>query len=102
MKAKITTFSLIGKSYIWWEDVKNFRGIREKYFLWDEFERLFKKKYLTERYYDDRSKEFYEPQMGSMIDDEYTSRFLKLLRYVTYLKDDKAKIQRFICRLPTT
>jgi len=27
MKAKIDTFNLKGKTYIYWEDVKNFRGI---------------------------------------------------------------------------
>ena len=32
--------------------------------------------------------------MGSMI-DEYTIKFLELLRYVPYLKDEKANIQRF-------
>ena len=36
-----------------------------------------------------------------MTDDEYTSRFLELLRYVPYLKDEKGKIQRFISGLPT-
>ena len=30
--------------------------------------------------------------MGSMRDDEYTSRFLKLLRYEIYLKDEKLNI----------
>ena len=34
--------------------------------------------------------------MGSMTDEKYTSRFLELLRYVPYLKEDKVKIQRFI------
>jgi len=34
--------------------------------------------------------------MGSMRDGEYTSRFLELLRYVPYLKEEKAKVQRFI------
>ena len=34
--------------------------------------------------------------MGSMTDEEYTSRLLELLRYVPYLKEEKAKIQRFI------
>ena len=70
--------------------------------IWDEFERLFKKKYLSERYYDDKAKECYELQMGSMINDEYTSRFLEMLRYVPYIKDEKTKIQRFISGLPTT
>jgi len=27
MKAKIATFSLKGKNSIWWEDVKNVKGI---------------------------------------------------------------------------
>ena len=34
--------------------------------------------------------------MGSMIDEEYTSSFLELLRYVPYLKEEKANIKRFI------
>jgi len=37
--------------------------------------------------------------MGSMVDEEYTSRFLDLLRHVPYLKEDKAKIQGFISGL---
>jgi len=44
-------------------------------------------------------KELYKLKMGSMTDEEYTSRFLKLLRYVTYLKEEKAKIHRFISGL---
>lgn len=31
--------------------------------------------------------------------EEYTSRFLELLRYVPYLTEEKAKIQRFISGL---
>jgi len=92
MKVKIATFILKNKVNIWWEYVKNVKEIREEELIWDEFERLFKKKNLYERYYDDRSKEFYELHMGSMTDDEYTSRFLELLRYVPYLKDEKVKI----------
>jgi len=34
--------------------------------------------------------------MGSMTNEEYISLFLDLLRYVPYLMDEKAKIQRFI------
>lgn len=30
--------------------------------------------------------------MGSMTNDEYTSRFLELLRYVPYLKEEKTKL----------
>jgi len=93
MKANIATFSLKGKEYIWWEDVKNFIGIREEELTWSEFEGLFRKKYLSKRYNNDRAKEFYELNMGPMTYEEYTSRFLQLSRYVPYLKEEKEKIQ---------
>jgi len=79
--------------------MKNVRSIRKEDLTWSEFKRLFKKKYLLERYFDDREKELYELNMGSMIDEEYTTRFLKLLRYVPYLKEEKAKVQIFISGL---
>jgi len=37
--------------------------------------------------------------MGSMTIDEYTSRFLELLIYVPYIKEEKAKVRRFISGL---
>lgn len=59
---------------------------------WHEFKRIFRKKYFSERYYDNKAKEFYELKMGSMTYEEYTTKFLELLRYVLYLKDEKAKV----------
>jgi len=96
MKARIATFNLKVKTTISMEDVRNVKGIQEDDLTCNEIERLFKKNYLLERYYDDKAKYFYAFHMGSMTDDEYTSRFLELLRYVTYLKEEKAKFQRFI------
>ena len=32
--------------------------------------------------------------------EEYANRFLELLRYVRYIKDEKVKIQRFLSGLP--
>ena len=32
--------------------------------------------------------------------EEYTNKFLELLRYVTYIKYEKVKIQRFLGGLP--
>jgi len=66
MKTKIGTFNLKGKAYIWLEDLKNVKGIREEELVWDDFERLFKNNYLCKRYNDDIAKYFYELQMGSM------------------------------------
>ena len=80
--------------------MKNVIGTHEEDLTWSEFEEIFKKKYLSERYFDDKAKKIYELKMGPMTDDEYTSKSLELLRYVPYLKEEKAKIQRFTSGLP--
>lgn len=46
-----------------------------------------------------QEEELYEINMGSIKDEEYTSMFLDLLRYVPYLTEEKANIQRFISGL---
>ena len=46
------------------------RDIRTEDLIWYEFKRHFKKKYLSERYYDRKAKELYELKMGSMTDEE--------------------------------
>ena len=38
--------------------------------------------------------------MISMMDEECMTKFLELLRYVSYLKDEKNKVQRFVCGMP--
>ena len=38
--------------------------------------------------------------MGSMTDEEYTTKFLELLRYVLYLTDEKPTFQRFVSGFP--
>ena len=58
--------------------------------------------YLLENYYDKKAKEFYELKMGSMADKECTTNLLELLRYVLYLKDEKAKVHKFFSGLPLT
>ena len=100
MKAVIDTFNLKGKADIWWEDVKQIRDIRTYDLSWWEFKILFRKNYLSERYYDSLAKQFYELKMGSMTDEEYTTKFLELLRYVLYLTNEKTKVQRFVSGLP--
>lgn len=95
MKASIAIFNLKGKVYIWWEDVKWVRDIKKEELIRHESKRPFRKKYLLERYYDIKSKEFYELKIGSVKDEEYTTEFLELLRYVPYIKYEKAKFQIF-------
>ena len=67
---------------------------------WKIFEKYFKNKYLFERYYDQNTKEFYELKLGQLTMDEYVNKFLELIRYVPYIKDEKTKKQWFISVLP--
>jgi len=99
MKVRITMFNIKGKVDIWWEDVKNVIIIQGEGLTWMEFEIPFKERYLCERYYDDKAKEVYDLKMGFMADEDYIRILLGLLRYVSYLKDEKDKIERFISGL---
>lgn len=56
MKANIATYSLKGKTYIWWEDLKHIKGITDEELTWCEFERLLRSHYLSEQYYDNKAK----------------------------------------------
>jgi hypothetical protein len=67
--------------------------IRDKDITWKEFKKYFEeKKYLTKRYYDRNMKEFFELKLGSMTIDEYQRRFLELLKYVPFIKEETVKI----------
>ena len=56
VKAKISIFSLKGKVNIQWEYVKQVRDIRIDDLSQREFKRIFRKKYLSETYYDSKAK----------------------------------------------
>jgi hypothetical protein len=75
--------------------------INEKNVTWKEFKRYFPNKYLTKRYYDKKMKEVFELNIGSMTIDEYERRFLKLLMYVSFIKEDPVNIQRYLSGLPS-
>jgi hypothetical protein len=47
-------------------------------------------------------KEFFELKLGSMSIDEYERRFLELLKYVLFIKDETVKIQRYLSGLPSS
>ena len=75
--------------------------IVEKSVTWREFKKYFEKKYLTKRYYDNKMKEFFELKLGSTTIYEYQRRFLELLKYVSFIKDDTIKIQRYLSGFPS-
>jgi hypothetical protein len=42
---------------------------------------------------DGNTKDFYELWLGKLTIDEYFNKFLELLMYVPYIKDEKVKMQ---------
>jgi hypothetical protein len=46
-------------------------------------------------------KEFFEFKLGSMTIDEYERKCLELLKYVSFIKDETVKIQRYLSGLPS-
>jgi hypothetical protein len=88
----ISIYQLKGKASMWWDHLVQVHHIKEKSVTWKEFKNYFENKYLTKRYYDKKMKEFFELKLGSMTIDEYERRFLELLKYVSFIKDETIKI----------
>jgi hypothetical protein len=90
LKARVATFNLNGTVSIWWEDLKNVKGIHKEDLSWERFEKYFRKKYLSKKYFDEKTKEFYELKLGKLTIEEYV-RFLELLRYIPYIKEERQR-----------
>jgi len=90
-KARFTTYQLNGESNIWWENTKISNVINKNETTWKHLKEIFEKKYLRERYIDNRAKEFHDLKLGSMNIDVTTTKFLRLLMYVPYLLGENEK-----------
>ena len=75
-------------------------AIDEKKMTWEDFQVKFKNRYLKERYYDDKAKEFHGLRLGHLTIDYFFTEFTNLLRYVPYIREEKAKLQRFLNCFP--
>jgi hypothetical protein len=95
-------YQLKGKESMWWDQILHMHHIKEKNVTWNKFKKYFKKKYLAKRYYDRKMKEFFKLKLSSMSIDEYERRFLELLKYVPFIKDETIKIQRYLSGLPSS
>lgn len=100
LKARLAIFQLQGKATMWWEEVKIIKGVSEQTITWEKFQRYFKERYLTECFYDEKAREFHDLWLGQQTMDEFITRFTSLLRYVPYIREEKAKVQRFVSSLP--
>jgi len=75
-------------------------GVSEQDVTWEAFQKYFKEKYLTECFYDEKAREFHDLRLGQQTIDEFVTKFTSLLRYVPYIREEKAKVQRFVRSLP--
>ena len=100
-EGRIVIYKLKGKASMWWDQLVQVQHIKEKSVTWRRFKKYFEKKYLTKRYHDKKMKEFFELKLGSMTIYEYETRFLELLKYVSFIKDETVKIQRYLNGFPS-
>ena len=47
LKAKMAIYNLIGKAYIWWQDINKVKGRKEIYVTSKTFKNNFKRKYMS-------------------------------------------------------
>ena len=92
LRARLAIFQLSGKVALWWQEDKSVNNIRSKELSWNIFKGLFKNKYMSKWYYEEKSKEFNDLQLGTLTMDEFVNKFVNLNRYVPYLKEEKAKV----------
>ena len=84
-----------GKDVMWSDQLKQVEHINESMITWKQFKRYFQKEYLLEHFYDKKMQEFFELRFRSMTMLEYENKFLGLLKYVGFIKNEKVKIQGF-------
>jgi hypothetical protein len=64
------------------------------------FHKDFRKTYISEKYCDEKIKEFHDHKLGQLTMNAYAKRFLDLFRYITLLKDEKVKVKHFLSGFP--
>jgi hypothetical protein len=100
-EGRFSIYQFKGNTFLWQDQLVQVQHIREKNVTWKELKKHFEKKYLTKRYYGKNMKAFFELKLGSMTIDEYERIFLELLKYVSFIKDEIVKIQRYLSGLPS-
>ena len=64
MKERVAIFNMNGRASIWGENFKKVKRTSERKLKWKQFKKYFRLKYLSDRYYIDKIKEFHELRLG--------------------------------------
>ena len=89
MKSWISIYNLNGKAARWWRDLKHTKRDEVKDIRWSTFNKIFQEKYMSERFFDRKVKEFDELKMGPLTMDAFINIFLDFLHYVPSIKEEK-------------
>lgn len=68
------------------------KGFRERKISWDQFQKYFKEKYLSAKYYDNKRKGFRKLKLGQKYMEEHVQILMELLRHVSYIREERVKI----------
>ena len=79
-------------AYHWWKTLTSV--VPKEKVTWEFFQEEFQKKYISERFIDQKRKEFLELKQGSMIVTEYEREFVRLSKYAREYIPTEAKICR--------
>jgi hypothetical protein len=96
LRARLEIYQLNGKVVIWWKETKTINKIRSNELTWKIFKKYIKQKYLTERYFNEKAKEFDDLKLRQMTIEDPFTKFVNLMRCVPYLGEEKAKVHRFM------
>ena len=91
MKARLAIYNLNGKVARWWIYLKHTKKDELREIRRDTFRKIFQEKYMSERFFDKKMKEFHKLRMESMTMDAFINIFLDLLYYVPYYQRRKGK-----------
>jgi len=75
---------LQGKATLWWEEIKIVKEINEQEVTWEQFQKHFKDKYLTKRFYDNKAKEFHDLRLGLNLQKYNKARSEICLSFFSY------------------
>ena len=79
----------VGKLPLWWKEEKSVNNIHSKDLGCKLFKKPFKRKFMLDRYYDEKAKEFNDLILGQLTMEEFVTKFVNLQRHTPYLNDEK-------------
>ena len=74
-------------------------GVDMDTLTWETFLERFRERYLSDHFRQKQIEEFHSLHQRGLTVAQYESRFLELLPYVEYMKDERQRVHRFIMGL---